>query len=143
MRRLVDTLILLLVAYTITWPLVRSWAGGDEQMSSLVVEVRGLRAPAATVSIATEADSARRSEWVAVAEFHRDGDSPVIPQLGARDSVWVLVEVDRMSVPPYELAVDRSSLPPRLVVDLPFRLETDDGSRFEVAPASSTANETK
>lgn len=135
MRRFVDTLILLLVAYTVTWPLFRGWYGRDAIPSPLVVEVRGLEAQEATVHIATGSEPAARQEWAAVARCLRDVEAPTVPHLGARESVWVVVQVDAQRAPAYELAIDRSSNPARLVVDLPFRLETDLGTTPAAAEA--------
>ncbi len=121
MRRIVDTLILLLVAYTVSWPLLRGFVGADETEGPLRIEVRGLADQEATVHIAMDEDGANQQLWAAVAECREGSEAAVVSGFAGRDRVWIVVHIDGTCLPPYALTIDRSSEPARLVVDLPFR----------------------
>lgn len=126
MRRLVDSLLFVLIAYTVTWPVVRGFTGaGGAADRTLLLELRGGPMAHAVVHVASDEESAVRRTFAGSFDADDQGAPDIVQGLGDRDRVWVVVQLADVSLPAYAIEVDRSTLPARVVVDLPFDAEQE------------------
>lgn len=119
MRRFVDTLILVLVAYSVCWPVARSLVVEDAAGHVVVtVRIPGCEvAPAATVRVArTEAD-AHAGNWLAEVTQEAGGDGAALPERPDAASIWVSVELPALTLPAREVRLEADA--PTIEIAIP------------------------
>ncbi len=125
MRRLVDSILFLLIAYTVTWPVVRGFVARPAQRADLLIEVHGDVVPGAMLLVAPDEGSASRRDWSARIQTTRESPMALLQGLGDAQQVWVSVEQEGVASSPRPIDVERSAGSPRVIVDLPFDADDD------------------
>ena len=119
MRRLVDSILFVLVAYTVSWPVVRHFVPADAS-GSVAVELRGDLSRGMALRFAIDEESALGGRWLETIRGPQESATFQVAGVAPRDRVWVAVQLGDRLLPPYPVDVQRSEAGARACVDIPF-----------------------
>lgn len=129
MRRLVDSILFVLVAYTVSWPVVRHFVPADAS-SSVAVELRGELSGDMALRFAIDEESALGGRWLETILGPQESATIQVAGIAPRAQVWVAVQLGDRLLPPYPIDVQHSDAGARACVDIAFH-DDDSGTSDE------------
>ncbi|MGE0143527.1 MAG: hypothetical protein AB7I19_07240 [Planctomycetota bacterium] len=127
MRRLVDSILFVLVAYTVSWPVVRHFVPA-EASSSVAVELRGELSKDMALRLAIDEESALGGRWLETILGPQESATFQVAGVAPRDRVWVAVQLGDRLLPPYPIDVQRSEAGAHACVDIAFHDNESDSA---------------